>query len=100
VDRSKILPIYTSYTQTEPSDNHWFRYRAVEQRCGLDLISDAWPVHGRMSEGAAVMLIQALTAEAMPDEARQACRAAAEEAGSLNNEAGFTLRLSVIGGTV
>lgn len=23
-DRSKILPLYTSYTQTEPSDNHWF----------------------------------------------------------------------------
>jgi hypothetical protein len=24
VDRTKILPLYTSYTQTEPSDNHWF----------------------------------------------------------------------------
>ena len=24
MDRFKILPLYTSYTQTEPSDNHWF----------------------------------------------------------------------------
>jgi hypothetical protein len=47
------------------------------------LMSDRWPVHGRMYERAAVKLIQAIVGEATPDEARQAFRDAAEEAGIL-----------------
>jgi hypothetical protein len=47
------------------------------------LMSDLWPVHGRMCERAAVKLIQALEGEATPAEARQAFRDAAEEAGIL-----------------
>jgi hypothetical protein len=46
-------------------------------------MSDRLPVHGRMCERAAVKLIQALEGEATPDEARQAFREAAEEAGIL-----------------
>jgi hypothetical protein len=32
VDRSKILPLYTSYTQTEPSDNHRFRRPPLDRQ--------------------------------------------------------------------
>jgi hypothetical protein len=47
------------------------------------LMSDRWPAHGRMCERAAVKLIQALEGETTPDQARQAFRDAAEEAGIL-----------------
>jgi hypothetical protein len=55
---------------------------SLEQAAEI-LMSDRWPVHGRMCERAAVKLIQALEGEATPDEARQAFREAAEEAGIL-----------------
>jgi hypothetical protein len=55
---------------------------SLEQAAEI-LMSDRWPVHGRMCERAAVKLIQALEGEAAPDEARQAFRDAAEEAGIL-----------------
>jgi hypothetical protein len=55
---------------------------SLEQAAEI-LMSDRWPVHGRMCERAAVKLIQALEGEATQDEARQAFRDAAEEAGIL-----------------
>jgi hypothetical protein len=56
---------------------------SLEQAAEI-LMSDRWPVqHGRMRERAAVKLIQALEGEATQDEARQAFREAAEEAGIL-----------------
>jgi hypothetical protein len=55
---------------------------SIEQAAEI-LMSNRWPVHGRMCERAAVKLIHALEGEATPDEARQAFREAAEEAGIL-----------------
>ncbi len=55
---------------------------SLEQAAEI-LMSNRWPVHGRICERAAVKLIQALEGEATPDEARQAFHEAAEEAGIL-----------------